>query len=98
MNLLAHAPTGKEGVLLGIRPEHLSITNDHGWLVQVDAVELLGAERLIYAHTAHDSLTIRVNESLPAPRVGDILHVLPQPGRIHLFDAATGLRLPSSTL
>jgi len=95
MNLLAHAPTGKEGILLGIRPEHLTITSDTGWLVEVDNVELLGAERLIYAHTAHDHVTIRVNESLPVPRLGDILHVLPQPGRMHCFDAASGLRLPS---
>jgi len=96
MNLLAHASTGKEGILLGIRPEHLTITCDDGWPVEVDNVELLGAERLIYAHTTHDSLTIRVNESLPVPRVGDILYVQPQPGRMHCFDAATGLRLPAA--
>ncbi|OGA90094.1 MAG: sn-glycerol-3-phosphate ABC transporter ATP-binding protein UgpC, partial [Burkholderiales bacterium RIFCSPHIGHO2_12_63_9] len=48
MNLLQHAPGARPGTLLGIRPEHLDVGSE-GWEVVVDTVELLGAERLIYA-------------------------------------------------
>ena len=47
MNLLKAAPGGREGAILGIRPEHLDIGTG-GWEVRVDNVELLGAERLVY--------------------------------------------------
>jgi sn-glycerol 3-phosphate transport system ATP-binding protein len=48
MNLLKHAPNSKPGTILGIRPEHMDI-GDTGWEVRVDTIELLGAERLVYA-------------------------------------------------
>src|SRR3990167_1330337 len=51
MNLLKHAPNadfgGRPGAILGIRPEHLQI-GATGWAVQVDTMEMLGAERLVY--------------------------------------------------
>ncbi|HPW30779.1 MAG TPA: sn-glycerol-3-phosphate ABC transporter ATP-binding protein UgpC, partial [Rhodoferax sp.] len=47
MNLLKNAPDAKVGVITGVRPEHLDITPT-GWALQVEAVEMLGAERLVY--------------------------------------------------
>jgi len=47
MNLLKDAPGAKAGTITGIRPEHLDITPE-GWALKVEAVEMLGAERLIY--------------------------------------------------
>ena len=44
MNLLQHAPGAREGQILGIRPEHLDVAGE-GWAVQVETVEMLGAER-----------------------------------------------------
>jgi sn-glycerol 3-phosphate transport system ATP-binding protein len=92
MNLLKHAPDLAEGQILGIRPEHLEIS-DHGWALKVDTVELLGAERLVHARLGNESLTLRLDASLIAPKIGEIFHVLPKDGSMHHFNAETGKRL-----
>jgi sn-glycerol 3-phosphate transport system ATP-binding protein len=96
MNLLKDAPDAKPGVITGIRPEHLDI-GPTGWALQVEAVEMLGAERLVYgrwAHSATDELVIiRTEESHAVPPLGATIHVTPRPDRIHHFDAATGKRM-----
>ena len=93
MNLLKHAPGAAPGTLLGIRPEHLDVTPNQGWAVSVDAVELLGAERLVYARLNGEALIVRIDEGQSAPPVGSTLHVTPRPDRLHAFDATTGKRL-----
>jgi sn-glycerol 3-phosphate transport system ATP-binding protein len=93
MNLLRTAPGHREGELLGIRPEHLDVTPGQGWATTVETVELLGAERLVYARLNGEALIVRIDESQPAPAVGDTLHLTPRPDRLHRFDAQTGLRL-----
>jgi len=92
MNLLRHAPGARPGTLLGIRPEHLDIGAD-GWEVVVDTVELLGAERLVYARLGEEQLIVRTEENRPAPRPGDTLRVAPREDRLHWFDLASGQRL-----
>jgi len=96
MNLLKHAPGGKANTLLGIRPEHLDVTPDAtaaGWDVQVETVELLGAERLIYGRVGDEPLIVRVEENKPAPAPGSVIHVAVREDRLHWFDAETGKRL-----
>ena len=99
MNLLRCAPNGSHGgppgAILGIRPEHLTLGSD-GWALQVETVELLGAERLIHARLGDEMLTIRTDEGTPAPTVGSTAHALPHPKRLHWFDAATGRRLEAT--
>ena len=92
MNLLRHEPNSKPGTILGIRPEHLDITSA-GWEVRVDTVELLGAERLVYATMGGDSLIVRIEEGSAAPKAGDTIHVTPRENRLHWFHAETGKRL-----
>jgi sn-glycerol 3-phosphate transport system ATP-binding protein len=91
MNLLSHAPGGKADSILGIRPEHLDI-GDAGWELQVETVELLGAERLVHARLGDEKLIIRTHEDQGAPAVGSTIHALPREERLHWFDAATGQR------
>jgi sn-glycerol 3-phosphate transport system ATP-binding protein len=95
MNLLKSAPDAKPGVITGVRPEHLDITAV-GWALQVEAVEMLGAERLVYGRWTHSStdelVIIRTEESHAVPVLGTTIHVTPRPDRIHHFDAATGKR------
>ncbi|MFT3813949.1 MAG: sn-glycerol-3-phosphate import ATP-binding protein UgpC [Acidovorax sp.] len=93
MNLLKNAPGGKAGAILGIRPEHLDVVPGGGWAVQVDTVELLGAERLVYASLNGEPLIVRTEEGALAPQPGDTLHVAPRESRLHWFDASTGKRL-----
>jgi len=97
MNLLKQAPNadfgGKPGAILGIRPEHLTVGST-GWAVQVDTIEMLGAERLLYCRMGEETLIVRTDESLStAPEIGATIHVTPRADRLHWFDADTGKRL-----
>ncbi len=79
-----------------MRPEHLDITST-GWSLVVEAVEMLGAERLTYGRWTHGNadelVIIRTEEGLSAPAIiGSTLCVTPRPGKIHHFDASTGQR------
>ncbi len=96
MNLLKNAPDAKPGTMTGIRPEHLDITPT-GWALEVDALEMLGAERLVYGRWAHGAgdeiVIIRTQEDQPVPALGSTIHVTPRADRMHWFDAATGKRI-----
>ena len=96
MNLIRSAPGAEPGVTVGVRPEHLDITPD-GWALTVDALETLGAERLVYGRWQHgeggELVIIRTDEGFPAPALGSTIHVTPRPDRLHHFDTATGKRL-----
>ena len=92
MNLLHQAPGLPAGQILGIRPEHLDLAAE-GWELKVDTVELLGAERLVHAHLGNESLTLRLDASMAAPKPGEFFHAKPKSGCIHHFSAETGKRL-----
>ena len=96
MNLLKNAPNaelgGSLGSTLGIRPEHLDITPT-GWALHVDALEMLGAERLVYCRMNDEQLIIRVGENHVPPMPGSTVHVTPRADRLHWFDSASGKRL-----
>jgi len=98
MNLLKNAPDAPPNTLVGVRPEHLDITTT-GWALQVEAVEMLGAERLTYGRWLHgnaDELVIvRTEEACAAPTPGSTLCVTPRSGKIHYFETHTGLRKES---
>ncbi len=96
MNLLRQGPNaefgGKPGAIMGIRPEHLQIGLT-GWALQVDTIEMLGAERLVYCRFGDELLIVRADESLSsAPTIGSTIHVAPRADRLHWFDAETGMR------
>ena len=95
MNLLQHAPDGKPGTILGVRPEHLDVA-DTGWPILVEAVELLGAERLVYgrlqAGADNEPIIVRVEEGSFNPKPQETIHVQPRTDRLHWFDAETGKR------
>jgi len=99
MNLLRHAPGASGQHITGIRPEHLDV-GDQGWALRVEAVELLGGERLIYTRWAdqegaaqEDLIILRVDEAAPAPGVGSTIRATPRADRLHQFDAGTGKRI-----
>ena len=96
MNLLRDAPDAKAGTITGIRPEHLDI-GESGWALRVEAVEMLGAERLVYGRWSHgagdEMVIIRTDEADAVPALGATIHVTPRADRLHAFDAATGKRM-----
>ena len=91
MNLLKNAPGVRAGQILGIRPEHLVIDDD-GWAVNVEQVELLGAERLIYGRIGDEQIIMRADEALGAPAVGETVRMAARADRLHWFDAGSGKR------
>jgi sn-glycerol 3-phosphate transport system ATP-binding protein len=95
MNLLKNAPGCIHGQVLGIRPEHLDICNSTagGWQLQADAIEMLGAERLVYALLGNERLIIRLDETHAVPQIGGMLYAKPRADKLHQFDAVTGKRL-----
>jgi sn-glycerol 3-phosphate transport system ATP-binding protein len=100
MNLLKQAPNvdfgGQPGAIMGIRPEHLNVSiGNNSWEVQVDSIEMLGAERLLYCRLGAEFVIVRTDESLStAPEIGATIYVTPRADRMHWFDVGTGKRLP----
>ncbi len=92
-SLSAHG--GRE-VTLGIRPEHLIVTEKDEGLAQlkVDMVEALGADTLVHGHFGTDKtpLTVRVPGVMKVASA-DILPLTCEPERLHLFDHQSGIRL-----
>jgi sn-glycerol 3-phosphate transport system ATP-binding protein len=96
MNLLKGIEGVRDGVILGIRPEHLRLVDSGGWSLQVETVEMLGAERLVYGHLGGPQgpwTILRMHETEAPPAPGQTLQVVPLEDRIHGFDEATGHRL-----
>ncbi len=84
-------------VTVGVRPEDLEIVGaGEGLAVEADVVEELGADAYVYGHALIDGnerdMVLRVDGRRP-PMKGDTIHVRPQPGHVHLFDATSGARL-----
>ncbi len=82
-------------VELGVRPEHIVFGNGGGETTheaEVELVEPMGAETVIWCRIAGQPLSVRV-EGESAIKAGERLPVSFPTGRINIFDAATGERL-----
>ena len=88
-------PTPRDGpLILGLRPEHAQPAEDGaGWQLQVDVVEMLGAERLVYGRLGDAPFTLRLDGTLPAPMPGSRLPLQAPAARLHWFDTDSGRRL-----
>lgn len=89
-------------VEVGIRPEHLRLTDPARPGLQFPAavthVEALGHEQLVHATASGGPLVVRVpllggGLASPAISPGTIVNLGVDPADVHLFDAATGARL-----
>ncbi|MGB2078938.1 MAG: sn-glycerol-3-phosphate import ATP-binding protein UgpC [Vibrio sp.] len=91
----AQVPTELD-VKLGLRPEHLTVTQAMPWFeVEVELIEALGADLLLYCQLLDDNgqkLVVRVEGHSPI-EIGDCLGLDIDPQHIHLFDAQTSQRL-----
>ena len=91
------APVPRAGELvLGIRPEHVELGSDvaaGGWPVKVQALEMLGAERLVYGTLGETLFTARLDATARHPAIGDVVNIAARPEHMHWFDAATSMRV-----
>ena len=78
---------------LGLRPEHAEPHPDGRWPMQVELVEMLGAERLVHGHLGSAAFTLRIPSTDRAPVAGERLMVSASPDHLHWFDSGNGRRV-----
>ena len=96
MNLLKQVQGCPEGKILGIRPEHLTISptqESDCWSMRIESNEMLGAERLLHGKVGEEDITLRLDATLPTAQVGETIYVRPQKQLLHFFDLETGKRI-----
>ncbi len=88
-------PAPRDGPLvLGVRPEHVEVdAAGVGWAMQVEVLEMLGAERLVYCRLAGQLFTLRIEGTAPAPRPGQTIHLRATAAHLHWFDTDSGRRV-----
>jgi sn-glycerol 3-phosphate transport system ATP-binding protein len=89
MNLIA-----RDGMLIGIRPEHINIVSQDGHPARVKSVEHLGADSIVLCEIDGQPVSVRQNGfSKAAP--DDVITLAWTASDEHQFDQATGRRLES---
>jgi multiple sugar transport system ATP-binding protein len=91
---LVSAPAGADGrsCIYGIRPEHLTLGGD-GAKAEVSVTEPTGSETQVFARLGTQKIVGVFRERVSA-RPGEMIPVTPNVDAVHLFDSATGIRLP----
>jgi sn-glycerol 3-phosphate transport system ATP-binding protein len=90
--LPAAAP--RQGALtLGVRPEHAALDAKGAWALQVEMLEMLGAERLVYGKLGGAAFTLRIEATLAPPKPGDTVRLSVKPEHLHWFDSRSGQRV-----
>jgi multiple sugar transport system ATP-binding protein len=86
---------GATTLVIGVRPEHLTFTDDSTSVpATVSVVESLGHELNVVCRLVDEQMVIvRVDSESPAPAAGAAIGLAARPEHLHLFDADTGLRL-----
>ncbi len=93
-------PEQRRQVLLGVRPEHLSLVSDSlnaDIAIKVTTVETLGADTLAHGYPVDGdarsgAMVVRLPGTVKVED-GDVLPLAADPGMAHLFDAGTGKRI-----
>ena len=96
LTLALPAAAPRDGPLvLGLRPEHAGLADADagGWPFDIEVVETLGAERLVYGRLGRELFTVRIDGTLPAPRTGSRASLVARAGSLHWFDADSGRRI-----
>jgi len=97
MNLLPGALCGAGEVIVGVRPEHLTLTGSGGpgdltLTAAVRLTELLGTEKILHLDANGTPVRVRVPADTP---LGETVVVHARAGALHHFDCATGKRVPT---
>ncbi|MFD1252264.1 MULTISPECIES: ABC transporter ATP-binding protein [Devosia] len=90
-------PTDGQNVVLGIRPEHISVGADAAkasfqFEAEIEIVEPMGSEQLAYTRLAGQPVTIRCSSDIPM-EAGQKINLGFDVARGSLFDATSEMRL-----
>ena len=88
---LFHGPSGTGKVKLGVRPEHL-ILSEGGLPMEVKVVEPTGSETMVFLRFEGQDVTAVFRER-HAFAPGETIRLKPDAAHLHIFDADTGARL-----
>jgi sn-glycerol 3-phosphate transport system ATP-binding protein len=80
------------GLTLGIRPEHIGLVPAGGVAAEVTSTEYHGADTILTARVGAESLLLRVPGQVRLA-AGEAVRLGWEPASLHLFDAASGLRV-----
>ena len=85
---------GLETVTVGIRPEHLQISDSGGIDVVIDLIEDLGSEIYLYTHAGPNVPIVARSLGRSSTRLADTVELRKTPdGVVHLFHPETGERI-----
>ncbi len=85
---------GLETVTVGIRPEHLQISDSGGIDVVIDLIEDLGSEIYLYTHAGPNVPIVARSLGRSSTRLADTIELRKTPdGVVHLFHPETGERI-----
>lgn len=87
---LEEAATGK--LVLGVRPEHVTLSDAAPLKGKIEATEYLGTTQIITLSTPHGTVKVRAPAAHVA-RVGDLTGLALTTARLSLFDATSGRAL-----
>jgi multiple sugar transport system ATP-binding protein len=85
-------------VVVGCRPEALSIDPEGTFGATVSIVELLGSEVHVICRIGAARVVVRQEVSRPRPGQGEEIRLRVDPDGIHVFDGSTGSRMPGPDL
>ena len=83
-------------VVVGIRPEHLSLTDGEGFSaipISLDLVETLGSEALLHATIADEPLIMKTETNGDIDHLQNVSQIYAPASLVKLFDAETGLAI-----
>jgi len=85
-------PSPTDGTLMGLRPEHISLTDATHWRGQVSLVEPTGADTFVVVQTGAGNVTVRTSPETQV-RPGDQVGLAVNADNVSWFDAQSGARL-----
>ena len=83
---LPSAAPRQGSLMLGVRPEHAEIRVGGAWSMKVEMIEMLGAERLVYGRLGEVLFTVRLDGTLPPPKLGEVVGLHVPATQLHWFD------------
>jgi multiple sugar transport system ATP-binding protein len=95
MNVFPAGTLERSDVLVGVRPEHITLDREGPLTARVLLVEALGYERLITCVLPNESRVVARTNDVNGPREGEAVFIDAEPRHRHHFDPVTGKRQES---
>ena len=84
-----HEEAGARDLVLGVRPEHVALSDSGAYRGRILATEYLGTTQIVTLETSHGIIKARIASSDVA-RVGETVGLTFRAGSLSLFDAGSG--------